>query len=812
MAVVVVQNSNNRRDDFEGAVSGTNNIGSGPGPSADPDFFIQGAQSWGRRINNANADNGFGFTDGATVDMTAGDDSTWMAKVLLTNIGSMGTGGVKVRIGSATSAYYEYLLRDEGSQGDDGEFEYPIKGGWLIEPVNPNVSAWRDGTTGSPSLTAVDYFAVTGYVSTTSNAENIFIDAIDIGQSLYIYGGTSTDDPGTFQDLADHDEGQPTSGRFGHITTIEGVFFVYGQLRIGQNSSNSAQAFRFIDENKTIIFPGGRVAAGFNRLNVNMSNLGTTILELTNIIMQGRGRDNYTYFFSTAGEVDGANDEIDFPAASANLFKTGDAVLYTNEGGTESIGLTNNTEYFVETITATSISLHTTRSGAFTSGTPVNLTASSAANSEQHRLQRQPDTRPTLSTTGNIGTGTFTGCTFDRWRVISVSGAYTFTNCLFLACSFIDLSISGTAMITASIQNQLTYEGNSLISVSDLSNITNCSFDFGTSNPYAFGHAIELDGAGTWTFTGNTFDNYGPTEVDFNASTDVNATTDVITVGTTFANACEDGDAVYYEDRGGTAISPFGDGDRLYVRVSDTASGTAAFYRTREDAISDTQRLGLTAGSDETHSICHGRAAILNDTNGTVTINIAGGGDIPSTRTTGTGTTIVNNTVSVSITAVDASDSSAIENARVYLKAASGGPLPFEESVTITRSGTTATVTHTGHGLSTNDLVVISGADQDQYNGTKTITVTTPNAYTFTVSGSPTTPATGTIVSTAVIFNELTNASGVVSNTAFNFSSDQPVTGRVRRGTTSPLYKTTPISGTITDAGFTVSVPMVTDE
>lgn len=64
----------------------------------------------------------------------------------------------------------------------------------------------------------------------------------------------------------------------------------------------------------------------------------------------------------------------------------------------------------------------------------------------------------------------------------------------------------------------------------------------------------------------------------------------------------------------------------------------------------------------------------------------------------------------------------------------------------ITRSGTTATVTTTAaHRFKVGDKVVMSGATQTEYNGTMVIT-TVPTATTFTyeVSGSPATPATGT--------------------------------------------------------------------
>lgn len=64
----------------------------------------------------------------------------------------------------------------------------------------------------------------------------------------------------------------------------------------------------------------------------------------------------------------------------------------------------------------------------------------------------------------------------------------------------------------------------------------------------------------------------------------------------------------------------------------------------------------------------------------------------------------------------------------------------------LSRSGTTATAnTATSHGLTTGDLVLIAGATQTDYNGYFQVTVTDADTFTYTVEGSPVSPATGTI-------------------------------------------------------------------
>jgi len=67
------------------------------------------------------------------------------------------------------------------------------------------------------------------------------------------------------------------------------------------------------------------------------------------------------------------------------------------------------------------------------------------------------------------------------------------------------------------------------------------------------------------------------------------------------------------------------------------------------------------------------------------------------------------------------------------------------KTITITRSGSTATATCTTHGFNNKQTILISGANETDYNGTFRITNVTTNTFDYTVTGSPATPATGTI-------------------------------------------------------------------
>lgn len=68
----------------------------------------------------------------------------------------------------------------------------------------------------------------------------------------------------------------------------------------------------------------------------------------------------------------------------------------------------------------------------------------------------------------------------------------------------------------------------------------------------------------------------------------------------------------------------------------------------------------------------------------------------------------------------------------------------------LTRIGNTATaITTENHNFASNITVTISGADQPEYNITTTINVVNETTFEYQISGTPATPATGTIIATA---------------------------------------------------------------
>ena len=92
----------------------------------------------------------------------------------------------------------------------------------------------------------------------------------------------------------------------------------------------------------------------------------------------------------------------------------------------------------------------------------------------------------------------------------------------------------------------------------------------------------------------------------------------------------------------------------------------------------------------------------------------------------------------------------------------------------VTSVGTTATATSTNqHGLTTNDSVTISGANESAYNGTFTATVTSGTVFTYTMLSDPVDTATGTIVATYSTLRKVLGYTVDDSDTAYALSISQ---------------------------------------
>lgn len=90
-----------------------------------------------------------------------------------------------------------------------------------------------------------------------------------------------------------------------------------------------------------------------------------------------------TETFDTSSGVDGGTEVI--TTDTTHPFNTGDAVIYSDQGGAVNVGLTDLTKYYVRNLTSTTISIHTTHADAKTDTSRVDLTAGA---SETHLFKR----------------------------------------------------------------------------------------------------------------------------------------------------------------------------------------------------------------------------------------------------------------------------------------------------------------------------------------------------------------------------------------------------------------------------------------
>jgi len=206
-------------------------------------------------------------------------------------------------------------------------------------------------------------------------------------------------------------------------------------------------------------------------------------------------------------------------------------------------------------------------------------------------------------------------------------------------------------------------------------------------------------------------------------------------------------------------------------------------------------------------------ATIYNNSGGAVTINVINGASTPTyLNGTSATTSIVSGTVTVLAKAAS-NTGTGIQSARVLLRASDGtGPFPYNATVTISNSGTTATVAHTGHSMSTNDYVQITQGDVSANRGVWQITVTNTNEYTYTMNSTPGVSPTGTIKSTFVALTGLTDVNGEIS-TSRVYASDQPVVGWTRKSSASPFLQEGVLTGIISSStGYSSTAVMISDE
>lgn len=247
----------------------------GATPTLEPDFFFQGTNCVSVQVKTSEV--GAYYTS-SSQDMTT--PKVWIVKLNQTNYAAIDGNGLLVRMGSSTTAYYEYRLFTATT--------YPIGGGFTVTLIDPNVSQWRDATGGggAPTLSAIIYWAFRSDCNATAKTQNTGIDAIDIMNAGTGLSGTGADTTGSFDSFRAADE-DTVGNRWGIVRARDGVFYVNGVLTIGTAGGSSALT-SFSDTNRVLVFPHHRVTTGCVGVDYNIATASSAIT-VTNCIFNGRG-------------------------------------------------------------------------------------------------------------------------------------------------------------------------------------------------------------------------------------------------------------------------------------------------------------------------------------------------------------------------------------------------------------------------------------------------------------------------------------------------------------------------------------------
>ena len=760
-----------RQEDFEGSPGGSiGSTGGGPGAGAEAGLHYEGAQCLARRIGGTNSDRGFDYAhdDIGTVNMYNDGFNVWLCKVFTALSAVVNPAGTEVGIGDADGSMYKYQVGDDGTMGDNEDFALPRRGGYVIIPIEARVNAWHnEGRETTPDISVADTVELLHNVSATTGAgTSQAMDSIDYTTDGLFLVGTSS----LFQDFVDADEGAGLTGASaaGIWSSSPAGFITYLTSEIGRTDAGTTTATTFDDSNFTVVFPGGFVSDGRNGLLFDLGNASTTITMTDGTIAGTPDTDGFgsrsrikRYFDTELDVTGGATDNI---TIIGHGFRTGDAVIYSAEGGTEDIGpdaTTGEAEFntagtigtgaywYVTNATTDTIQLASTPQNAYAATpTVTGLTASGAGNGENHSLTRAPDTKPNIEFTGILGSASLTRVNLTNTRIITLTSACTLTNCVIGGGR--ELILSDATLDTCIIAGPTTSIGESYLKATnaiDLDLIDGTSFTSG-----GLGHAIEITTDGT-TGANNTaslvdvdFSGYFANDEDatggwsFNANSSVTGgATDTISIT---GHGFSTGDPIYYSDEGGTAITELTDQALYYVRSVD--ANTVALYLSDSAAIADSNRISLTPGVSEIHKLYSANAAIFNDTGAAVTINVSGGTSPTIRNGTGATTTVVQ-AVTLTVTGIE-SDSEIrilnLEDVVNFNRELTGNEqiLGAVQEVEISDGGT---------GYTVNDVLTVSGG-----TGTAaTLTVTAVNsgvitAVSITTGGAysvnPTNPASVT--------------------------------------------------------------------
>jgi len=103
-------------------------------------------------------------------------------------------------------------------------------------------------------------------------------------------------------------------------------------------------------------------------------------------------------------------------------------------------------------------------------------------------------------------------------------------------------------------------------------------------------------------------------------------------------------------------------------------------------------------------------------------------------------------------------------------------------------------------------MVNIRGCNQPEYNGAgKVITYISSTQYSYTITGTPASPATGSPTSTQCFLSEVTITGGIAEQ-SFAPNGIQTYRGKVRNASGAPYYEDVTFSGSDCSGGLDLPI------
>lgn len=223
------------------------------------DYFIQGTGCLSKTMGaSASAVSGAIFNSGAGQTIPSGNAvMVWLYFGAPNALATQANGGLRVFVGSATSAFKQWYVKGSNT------YTY---GGWFCVPVDPNTT--QDATTGAPTAT-LQFFGAAAVLSgagAVSRGNPLGIDVLRYGRAeMRINGGDLANGYATFSGFATQNDN--ISNRWGLFQAVDGGYLWQGLMVLGH-----ASAVDFRDNNVAIqIANTQKVAAAFNRIEVRQA-------------------------------------------------------------------------------------------------------------------------------------------------------------------------------------------------------------------------------------------------------------------------------------------------------------------------------------------------------------------------------------------------------------------------------------------------------------------------------------------------------------------------------------------------------------